>query len=52
MVGLLVTRGVTVVFFEAYNFETQAWEVTDPVLKDPEQIYASDEDAPSVENIS
>ncbi len=50
--GIACHTGRNSCFFEAYNFETQAWEVTDPVLKDPEQIYASDEDAPSVENIS
>ena len=50
--GIACHTGRNSCFFEAYSFETQAWEVTDPVLKDPEQIYASDEDAPSVENIS
>ena len=50
--GIACHTGRNSCFFEAYNFETQAWEVTDPVLKDPEQIYASDEDAPSVENNS
>ena len=26
-------------FFEHFNFDKQAWEVTEPVLKDPEDIY-------------
>ena len=26
-------------FFESFNFDTQAWEVTEPVLKEPEDIY-------------
>ncbi len=26
-------------FFENYNFDAQAWEVTEPVLKNPEDIY-------------
>ena len=26
-------------FFEHFNFDTQAWEVTEPVLKEPEDIY-------------
>jgi phosphoribosyl-AMP cyclohydrolase len=26
-------------FFEHYNFDAQAWEVTEPVLKNPEDIY-------------
>ena len=26
-------------FFESFNFDTQAWEVTEPVLKAPEDIY-------------
>ena len=26
-------------FFERFNFDTQAWEVTEPVLKEPEDIY-------------
>ena len=50
--GIACHTGRNSCFFEAYNFETQAWEVTEPVLKDPEQIYASDEDAPPIENIS
>lgn len=50
--GIACHTGRNSCFFEAYNFEEQVWEVTEPVLKDPEQIYASDEDAPSVENIS
>ena len=26
-------------FFENYDFDAQAWEVTEPVLKNPEDIY-------------
>jgi phosphoribosyl-AMP cyclohydrolase len=26
-------------FFEQYNFETQEWQVVEPVLKDPDSIY-------------
>ena len=26
-------------FFEYFNFDTQVWEVTEPVLKEPEDIY-------------
>ena len=26
-------------FFENFNFDAQAWEVTEPVLKNPEDIY-------------
>lgn len=38
-------------FFEHFNFDAQIWEVTEPVLKDPEDIY---QHAPEIakENIS
>ena len=50
--GIACHTGRNSCFFEAYNFEEQAWEVTEPVLKDPKQIYASELDAPPAENIS
>ena len=50
--GIACHTGRNSCFFESYNFETQAWEVTDPVLKDPEQIYAVTEDGLPAENIS
>lgn len=40
--GIACHTGRNSCFFEQYNFETQAWEVTEPVLKDPEQIYHSE----------
>ena len=40
--GIACHTGRNSCFFEAYNFEEQAWEVTEPVLKDPALIYASD----------
>lgn len=38
-------------FFEHFNFDAQTWEVTEPVLKNPEDIY---QHAPEIakENIS
>ncbi len=50
--GIACHTGRNSCFFEAYNFEEQVWEVTEPVLKDPEQIYASVVDAPPAENRS
>ena len=50
--GIACHTGRNSCFFESYNFETQAWEVTDPVLKDPEQIYAVTVDGLPAENIS
>lgn len=50
--GIACHTGRNSCFFEAYNFEEQVWEVTEPVLKDPEQIYASVADAPPAKNRS
>ncbi len=50
--GIACHTGRNSCFFESYNFETQVWEVTDPVLKDPEQIYVVTEDGLPAENIS
>ena len=50
--GIACHTGRNSCFFEAYNFEEQDWEVSEPVLKDPKQIYASELDAPPAENIS
>jgi phosphoribosyl-AMP cyclohydrolase len=37
--GIACHTGRNSCFFEDFNFETQAWEVTEPVLKNPEDIY-------------
>ena len=40
--GIACHTGRNSCFFESFNFDAQAWEVTEPVLKDPALIYASD----------
>ena len=40
--GIACHTGRNSCFFESFNFDTQVWEVTEPVLKDPALIYASD----------
>lgn len=51
--GIACHTGRNSCFFEAYNFDEQVWEVTEPVLKDPSQIYVADSEAHSPsENIS
>ena len=37
--GIACHTGRNSCFFESYNFETQLWEVSDPVLKNPDEIY-------------
>lgn len=37
--GIACHTGRNSCFFEDFNFETQAWKVTEPVLKNPEDIY-------------
>ena len=39
--GIACHTGRNSCFFESFNFDAQAWEVTEPVLKDPALIYAS-----------
>ena len=40
--GIACHTGRNSCFFESFNFDAQPWEVTEPVLKDPALIYASD----------
>ena len=40
--GIACHTGRNSCFFESFNFDSLAWEVTEPVLKDPALIYASD----------
>ena len=40
--GIACHTGRNSCFFESFNFDTQVWEVTEPVLKDPTLIYSSD----------
>ncbi len=37
--GIACHTGRNSCFFESYNFETKTWDVTEPVLKNPDDIY-------------
>lgn len=41
--GIACHTGRNSCFFEQFNFDTHAWEIIEPVLKNPHEIYAAED---------